>query len=495
MTPRRLHVTRRELVAAATVAGASAAAVPPAWGRKLLGRKARVGPGDFLDGVASGEPAPSAVTFWSRLETHRPRSGARLVVARDQGFNRVVATAIVPTGQGVNGTLKARVGGLQPGTEYFYVWESGTGLSEVGRTRTAPPPGATGEPLRMAFSSCQHWPSGFYGAHRHASGLADIDLYLFLGDYIYERSGANVRRDPIDAVDLRSYRRKYALYRTDPGLRELHRLHPTAHVWDDHEVVNNYTDNDPPPAAAQRSAAYRAAFEWLPRMTFPRDRHRIYKKLQFGGVADLFLLDERQYRTGRNDGLPRSMLGAGQLGWLADELRNSRATWKLVANQVVMAGRQEGEERASGDSWDGYADERAALLSELERVGVDNVVVLTGDAHVFMASLLASNFEALAADSRRKPAAVEFVGGSVTSPGPDFPEAEIRDRAPWVQQYRGGAHGYSQVDLRPDRMDMVYLDVPVGDSAPNATIFERFVQAPGTNRPERISGPAARRRV
>ena len=492
---RKLHVTRRELIAAATVAGASAAAVPPAWGRKLLGRKPRVGPGDFLDGVASGEPAPDAVTFWSRLETHRPRSGARLVVARDAGMNRVVATAIVPTGEGVNGALKARVGGLQPGTEYFYVWESGSGVSQVGRTRTAPDPRATGEPLRMAYSSCQHWPSGFYAAHQHAAGLADIDLYLFLGDYVYERGGAQIRRDPIDAVDLRSYRQKYGLYRTDPGLRELHRLHPTAHVWDDHEVVNNYTDNDPPPAAAQRMAAYRAAFEWLPRMTFPRERHRIYKRMQFGGVADVFLLDERQYRTGKNDGQPRSMLGRGQLDWLANELKASRATWKIVANQVVMAARQEGEERASGDSWDGYADERRVLLAELERVGVENVVFLTGDAHVFMASLLTSDFEAFAADQSRRPAAVEYVGGSVTSPGPDFPESEIRDRSPWVQQYRGSVHGYAQLDLRPDRLDMVYLDVPPEDAAAGGTVFERFVQAPGSNRPQRTSGPAARRRV
>nr|MDQ5808086.1 alkaline phosphatase D family protein [Actinomycetota bacterium] len=328
-----------------------------------------------------------------------------------------------------------------------------------------------------------------------AAGLADIDLYLFLGDYVYERGGNDIRRDAIDAVDLRSYRRKYGLYRTDPGLRELHRLHPTAHVWDDHEVANNYTNNDPPPAAAQRLAAYRAAFEWLPRMTFPRERHRIYKRLSYGALADVFLLDERQYRTGRNDGQPRSMLGGGQLSWLLAELRASRAVWKIVANQVVMSARQEGEERASGDSWDGYVDERNRLLGEIERAGIDNVVVLTGDAHVFMNSLLAGDFEALAADESRKPAAVEYVGGSVTSAGPDFPEQEIRDRAPWVQQYRGGVHGYAQFDVRPDRLDMVYLDVPIFTADPRATIFERFVQPAGANRVQRTSGPAARRRV
>ncbi|HEV3001095.1 MAG TPA: alkaline phosphatase D family protein [Solirubrobacteraceae bacterium] len=493
MSARRPHLTRRELVASATAAGALAA-VPPAWGRKLLSRRPRVGPGTFDFGVASGEPTATAVTFWSKLETLRPRSGARLVVARDQGLRRVVATAIVPTGAGVNGALKARIGNLKPGTEYFYVWESGTEVSEIGRTRTAPDPRAA-EPLRLAYSSCQHWPSGFYGAHQHAAGLSDVDLYLFLGDYVYERAGADVRRDPIDAVDLRSYRQKYGLYRSDPGLRELHRLHPTAHVWDDHEVVNNYTDNNPPTALAQRMAAYRAAFEWLPRMTFPRERHRIYKKLELGALADVFLLDERQYRTGRNDGLPRSMLGPGQLEWLLAELRASRATWKIVANQVVMAARQEGEERASGDSWDGYPEDRARLLATIEREGIDNVVLLTGDAHVFMTNLLASDFEALAAAPSRKPAAVEYVGGSVSSPGPNLPETEVRDRAPWVQQYDGGRNGYAQFDVAPDRLDMVYLSVPVFSADPAATIFERFVQPAGENRVQRTSGAAARRRV
>ena len=64
-----------------------------------------------------------------------------------------------------------------------------------------------------------------------------------------------------------------------------------------------------------------------------------------------------------------------------------------------------------------------------------------------------------------------------------------------MQQYRGGIHGYSQFDLRPDRLDMVYLDCPVFSADPVANIIERFVQPAGANRVQRTSGPAARRRV
>jgi phosphodiesterase/alkaline phosphatase D-like protein len=230
-------------------------------------------------------------------------------------------------------------------------------------------------------------------------------------------------------------------------------------------------------------------------MTYARDRHRIYKRLSYGRMADVFLLDERQYRTGKNDGQPRSMLGGAQLAWLIDELVRSTAKWKIIANQVVVAAKQEGEERSGVDSWDGYNDDRRRLMIDLERFGVENVVFLTGDAHVFQASLLASDFDALAADANRRPAAVEYVGGSLTSPGRDLPESEVRANAPWVQQFRGGVHGYAQFDLHPDRLDMVYLDSPIFSADPVGNVFERFVQPSGANRMQRTTGAAARRRV
>jgi len=478
MTVSAPRLTRRELVAGATATGLLAA-VPPAWARSLLAQRPRVGPGAFLDGVASGEPGARAVTFWSRLETERLRSGARLVVARDRGLRRVVATTVVPTGRGVNGTLKARIGGLKPGTDYFYAWESGTDVSPIGRTRTAPAADSV-EALSIAYSSCQQYALGHFAAHAHAATVPDLDLYLFLGDYVYESQKAELRADGIDAVDLASYRSKYALYRSDPGLRELHRVHPVAHIWDDHEVENNYSDGQPAPSRAQRSAAYRAAFEWMPRMAFPSDRHRIYKRLSFGRVADVFLLDERQYRVQTDDG-QRAMLGDAQMRWLLGGLRASRARWKLIAQQVVVAQDPYGTGRSAPDRWDGYPQDRARLLGELERAGITDVAFLTGDAHVFMASLLASDFEALGDGTARRPAAVEFVGGPVTSRGRQLEDDRLRARAPWVRQYDGYRHGYAHLALRPDQLRVEYRasDLRAPDGATVA--FERFDQPAGQN--------------
>src|SRR3954464_2357829 len=184
--------TRRELTGAAA-AGAAFAAVPPAWAKRILSTRAGVGPGSFRDSVATGEPSASAVTFWSKLTTTRPTSGARLIVAKDEDMRRTVATAVVPTGRSIDGTLKARIGGLKPHTRYYYLWESGDDVSPVGRTQTLVPAGSA-QAQRLAFSSCQAYASGYFRAHADAAAQ-DLDLAVFLGDYIYE-----VKRPPTPSM-------------------------------------------------------------------------------------------------------------------------------------------------------------------------------------------------------------------------------------------------------------------------------------------------------
>ncbi len=485
--------TRRELIVASG-ASALAASVPPAWGR-LTSTRAGLGQGTFADGVASGEPSSTAVTFWSRLRTDHPRSGARLVVATDEGFNKVVARAVVPTGRGVNNTLKTRIGGLKPHTQYFYLWQSSTDVSDVGRTRTAPPKGSQ-TPIRMAYSSCQHYGYGYFSAHQNAAA-EDLDLYVFLGDYIYEKgtgvAGA-LRTDRIDAVDLDSYRRKYVAYRKDPGLRELHRQQPVVHIWDDHEVFNNYSQNNPPPSVSQRAAGYRASFEWMPRMLYPRERYRLYKKLSFGASVDLFLLDTRQYRTGFGDGLPKHIIDETQFQWLISGLVASKARWKVVAQQVAITADPFGTGE-SFDQWDGFPADRTRLLSSLESNGVRDVVFLTGDAHVFMCSLLGSDFPAVASDPNRVPAAVEYIGGSVTSPGLIRPEAEARSDAPWLQEYNGADKGYAIFGADNDQLVTEYRSSDLSSSAGATHGLDRFVQPAGTNRVSReVLAPPVQRR-
>ncbi len=473
--------TRRELLGAAALGGAYLLS-PYDDAVAALSRRPGVGFGRFKDGVASGDPSATAITFWSRLRTEAPRTGARLIVAKDKGLRKVVATRVVPTGRSIDGTLKIRVGGLKPYTEYFYAWHSGNDVSDVGRARTLPPPGSD-QPLLLGFSSCQHYARGFFTPHRDAAAQ-DLDLNVFLGDYIYAeryiQTAIDPRRDEIDANDLRSYRRKYQRYRTDAGLRELHRLHASVHVWDDHEVENNYTDNRPPPSAMQRTAGYRASFEWLPRTVFKKDRFRLFKRIPLGRMADLFLLDERQYRTVDAADKPLRLLGDAQLGWLLNGLRASKARWKIVANPVPIAPMDYGGGQRA-DSWGGYDLSRVQLLGEIERAGIPNVVFMTGDAHTFMVNSLASNPETFRQDPAAPAAAIEYVAGSITSPGFVIPEPEVVSRNPWTRMYNANVHGYALVRLDAAGMTTEYrasdLSRVDGGTAP----FERFVQPAGVS--------------
>ena len=118
----------------------------------------------------------------------------------------------------------------------------GLGLNKVGRTRTRPAADSR-QPVRLGVSSCQHYSYGYFTPHAHAAA-DDLDLYVFLGDYVYEArrppAPTEPRQDQIDSNDLRSYRDKYQLYRSDPNLRKMHARFPMISIWDDHEVVDNY---------------------------------------------------------------------------------------------------------------------------------------------------------------------------------------------------------------------------------------------------------------
>ncbi|MEJ7891628.1 MAG: alkaline phosphatase D family protein [Solirubrobacteraceae bacterium] len=480
-------LTRRRLLVQGSAAGATLAFVPSAWGR-LLTKRAAVGPGTFADGVASGEPAADAITFWSRLTTDRPVSGARLIVATDEGLNNTVATVTVPTRRAIDGSLKARVGGLQPDTVYHYAWESAQGNSPVGRTKTAKPADSAAM-MRMAFSSCQNYPVGFFNGHQEAAALDPLDLYLFLGDYQYEYENTETRSDGFPTVDLQSYRDRYRIYREDKSLRELHRTQPMIHIWDDHEVEDNYTENNPRPSDLQRAAGYRVSFEWLPRMQFPGEQFRIYNRWQHGRMADVIMLDQRQYRTGDLDGQPRILLGRGQLDYLKARLKESPSTWKIVANQVMIAPLQVGVAGAgkdiNPDQWDGYKAERNELLDFIAAEQIKNVVFLTGDIHTYMSNEV---------PQRPAPAgtytsvATEYIGGSITSESLPVPSEAVNASNPWIKTFNGVDHGYAQIDLTAEENVVTYRVSDIQVEGDASRTLSKWRQPVNTNTPIQDSG-------
>jgi alkaline phosphatase D len=221
-------------------------------------------------------------------------------------------------------------------------------------------------------------------------------------------------------------------------------------------------------------------------MVFPTERYRIFKRVPLGRTVDLFLLDERQYRTVDDSGNPVRILGERQMQWLIDGLKASPAQWKIVANQVQIAPLDFGSGE-SQDSWGGYPESRVRLLGEIERAAIPNVVFVTGDSHVFMANLLASDFETFRNDPSRRPAAVEYVGGSVTTPGGDRVESEVQAKNPWNRQYNGASHGYALLGASGAQLVTEYRRSDVLDPNGATAPFERFVQPDGANSPSRQS--------
>ena len=180
-------------------------------------------------------------------------------------------------------------------------------------------------------------------------GQGDLDLVLFLGDCIYERPAAGA--DPVRRVEagkvrtLAGYRDRYALYKSDLALQAAHAVCPWLIVWDDHELDNDYAGLQGQDLqfnfASQRAAAYQAYWEHMPLPKALRPVYgamRIYGHLDWGRLARIHLLDDRQYRDPQACPRPgrggsntvaladcsaladprRTLLGAAQERWLAE---------------------------------------------------------------------------------------------------------------------------------------------------------------------------------
>ncbi|MBI3792280.1 MAG: alkaline phosphatase D family protein [Gemmatimonadetes bacterium] len=439
-------IRRRDFLTDLTRYAALAAGAPAMWHivRRLPGA------GDpFTLGVASGDPSPTGVVLWTRLAPQplEPLGGlgstrveVRWEVAEDERFSRLVhkgtATAIPELSHAVH----VEVNGLHPGRWYHYRFLTADGASPVGRTRTAPRP-TEDAPLAFAVASCQHYEYGHYTAYEHMAN-EELDLVLFLGDYIYEQGAIPTRvrmHAGPECVTLEHYRQRYAQYKTDANLQRAHARFPWLTTWDDHEVSNNYAqdigqfDRGPTPAtAARRTAGYQAWWEHAP-VRIPRAANwhdlRVYQRMAWGRMADLHLLDCRQYRTDQacgdgNKPVPcgdwsdpaRTMLGAEQEQWLIDGLKNGKGRWQLIGNPVMLAAPDIAPKEGTVvymDAWSGYPAARDRLLRAIADHAPNRTAVVTGDIHANYIWELKTGFDR----PERAVVAAEFVGTSITSDG------------------------------------------------------------------------------
>ena len=276
----------------------------------------------------------------------------------------------------------------------------------------------------------------------------DLDLVLFLGDYIYEYASSSAAVRPHSGGLVRTladYRQRYAQYKSDPALQAAHAACPWLMVWDDHEVDNDYAGLQGQSLQVdfetQRAAAYQAYWEHMPfakKLRPVNGNMRITGRVDWGQLARVHLLDDRQYRSIQSCPKPgrggsntvalrdcpeladprRSLLGPEQESWLAEGWSLAQP-WNLLAQQTLMARMAWTDPRAAAggtywtDGWDGYAPSRQRLLAAVAERKVPGVVVLGGDVHANYVADLRLDFE------RPESAvlATEFCGTSITSLG------------------------------------------------------------------------------
>ncbi|OJJ18836.1 hypothetical protein BKI52_25020 [marine bacterium AO1-C] len=296
----------------------------------------------FYHGVASGDPLSDRVILWTRVtpDTH----GSIQVVwqiATDPKMQNVVNSGTLTTDEAKDYTVKVDATGLQPATTYYYHFSALGKNSLVGRTRTAPTTNVSN--LRFAVVSCSNYQNGYFNAYGNIAERNDIDAVIHLGDYIYEyATGEFGYSDEIgrghqpsnEIITLQDYRIRYSYYRLDPKLRRLHQQLPFVTVWDDHEFANdafkNGAENHQSNEGSwdkRKSNAFKAYFEWMPVRTNTLQTNRIYRKISYGNLVDLIMLDTRI--EGRDEqaggGLFRKST-AKKLEARARELARSRTT-------------------------------------------------------------------------------------------------------------------------------------------------------------------------
>jgi len=334
-------------------------------------------PVNFNYGVASGDPLTDRIILWTHARYQTGSDPVNLIyqVANDKAFSSIVSSGQVTSGAETGFTAKVDAPGLSAGKTYFYRFMCGPSISPIGQARTLPAADAT--EVTFSVFSCADYPLGFFNAYAEAE-KRDSHFAIHLGDYIYEYGTGSAPTDPViqnlkrfddhanETLSLEDYRKRHALYKSDPDSKAVHAKMPMIVAWDDHEVSNdNYKDgaqaHDPATDGVytvRRTAAIQAFHEWMPIRT-EADKLKIYRSFDFGRLVSLHMLETRNLARDKQIAITelaglegaakqasalaeyaradRQMLGAEQLAWLQQKMSDSQATWQVLGQQVLMA--------------------------------------------------------------------------------------------------------------------------------------------------------------
>jgi alkaline phosphatase D len=370
---------------------------------------------EIAGGIASGDVSTDSAVIWARAD--RP---ARMQVEYSsvESFKTILGAASSEALPDRDFTSKLLLDGLPPGQDIFYrvrfedIAESGvSGETQVGHFRTAPV-----EPASVSFVWSGDTAGQGWGIDPARGGMRTYrtmlenrpDFFIHSGDHIYadcpieaelKLPNREIWRNIVTeeksvvAHSLAQYRGNYKYNLLDDNLRAFNAQVPMLAQWDDHEVTNDWS-----PAGTADETGYaedgssqlvvravRAFHEFMPIRGVPAQAGRVYRKVGYGPLLDVFLIDMRSYRDSswnrRGDGNDACILGPAQLAWLKRELAASNATWKVIAADLPIGLISEDAVALGDGPPDRRECEIADLLSFMKRAGVRNTVWLTADMH------------------------------------------------------------------------------------------------------------------
>src|ERR1700686_3822019 len=366
-------------------------------------------------GIQSGDVSTDSAVVWARAD--RP-ARMQLECSTVESFKTIIRSASSEALPDRDFTSKLLLEGLPPGQDIFYrvrfedIGEAGiSSETQVGHFRTAPTDKNSVSFVWSGDTAGQGWgidPSR--GGMRTYKTMLDNrpDFFIHSGDHIcsdcpvppeLKLPDGEVWRNLVTeeksavAHSLAQFRGNYKYNLLDENLRAFNAEVPMFAQWDDHEVTDDWspigsvdeTGYDEDGTSRLVARARRAFHEFMPIRAVAGEAGRIYRKIGYGPLLDVFLIDMRSYRDStwnkRDDNSDTFILGPVQLAWLKRELAASDATWKVIAADLPI-GLVSEDAVALGDGPPQRREcEIADLLSFIKRAGIRNTVWLTADMH------------------------------------------------------------------------------------------------------------------
>jgi alkaline phosphatase D len=377
-------------------------------------------------GLQSGDIGANHGVIWARAD--RPARAA-FEVATNEGFRdaRTLPYAdVLPENDHV---AKLLAEDLPAGQDVFYR-VTFTDLTDVnavsepvsGRFRTAP------ADLRdVSFTWSGDTAGQGWGIDESRGGMTAYatmlkhqpDFFIHCGDTVYADGPLKAEVDLPDgskwknlmieekakvAETLAEFRGQYKYNLMDKNVLAFNAQVPMLAQWDDHEVTNNWSDSKVlGDAYAEKNVrllaarAARAFHEFMPIAPLASEQGRVYRKVSYGPLLDVFFLDMRRYRGPNGDNLETApgantvFLGRDQIEWLKRELLASKATWKVISADMPL-GLLVFNDSQNKKGFEGIANnepgaakgrelEFAELLAFMKSAKIRNTVWLTADVH------------------------------------------------------------------------------------------------------------------